>query len=39
MVSHLCTSVSTAVELLHSYGWHKLSISYKSILQFILTFC
>ena len=39
MVSPLCTNVSTAVDLLHSYGWHKFSISYKRIFQITLTFC
>jgi len=39
MVLPLCTSVSTAVDLLHSYGWHKFRISYKSIFQFTSTFC
>jgi hypothetical protein len=39
MVSPLCTSVSTAVDLLHSYGWHKSRISHKIIFQFTLTFC
>jgi hypothetical protein len=38
MVSPLCTSVSIAVDLLHSYGWHRFRISYKSIFQFTLTF-
>lgn len=39
MVSPVCISVSTAVDLLHLYGWYKFRISYKSIFQFILTFC
>jgi hypothetical protein len=39
MVSSLCTSVSIAVDLLHSYGWHKFRISYKSIFQITLIFC